>query len=111
MSMAIRAIDHRSDDDEYCESRRRVSSPKVWKLGSTPEETIRLTLDSIGMSVEEFAIQGLLQRSYFERVVAGIEPITLGIIEGLERVVGKDWPYFSEVELDELDDWSNWDEC
>ena len=86
-----------------------------WKLGSTRDETIRLTLESLGMDVEEFAMRALLPISQFERVVAGAAPITIDIIEGMERVVSEPWPYSPEDgwdtpdDRDDLDDWD--DEC
>ncbi len=81
-----------------------------WVIGGTPEETIRLTIAALGMNVEEFAIQGLLPRSQFERVVAGAEPITKDIVEGMERVVGEEWPHWSEEGWDSLDDWDEPDD-
>src|SRR5262245_15776822 len=66
---------------------------KKWIRGFTPEETIRLTIESLGMDIEEFAMLGLLPRSQFERVVAGAAPISEDIVEGMERVVGEQWPH------------------
>lgn len=81
-----------------------------WVLGKTPEETIRLTIAALGMDVEEFAMRGLLPRSHFERVVAGAEAVTHEIVEGMERVVGAEWPYHAVDTWLSLDDWLEGDE-
>lgn len=71
-----------------------------WKLASTPAETIRRTVESMGMDIDEIAMRGLLPMSHFRRVVAGAAEITADIWQGMARVLGERCPFYDDEDED-----------
>lgn len=77
--------------------------PKKWRMAKTPVETLRKTMDALGMDAEELAVRGLLPLTRTRQVLDDAAPITRNFAYGLERAIGETWPWWGFVVEDPLE--------
>ncbi len=75
---------------------------KTWIRGRNPLETLRQTMDVLGLDAEAVAVRGLLPLSLVRQVVEGAAPITAEVSFGLERAIGEPWRFNVEPDADDL---------